>query len=80
MDHPKITEGISFESYPSTKKFLSCVEDPKGEVEVEVNGKHSLTKYQQLFTSPATFNRPFHELDYKISHLPAVMFVAKRPP
>ena len=37
-DHPKITEGIiSFESYPSTKKFLSCVEDPKGEVEVEVN-------------------------------------------
>ena len=37
-DHPKITEGISFESYPSTKKFLSCVEDPSGEVEVEVNG------------------------------------------
>ena len=36
-DHPKITEGISLESYPSTKKFLSCVEDPKGEVEVEVN-------------------------------------------
>ena len=27
-DHPKITEGISFESYPSTKKFLSWVEDP----------------------------------------------------
>ena len=37
MDHPKITEGISFETYPSTKKFLSCIEDPKGEVEVEVN-------------------------------------------
>ena len=37
-DHPKITKGISFESYPSTKKFLSCVEDPKGGVEVEVNG------------------------------------------
>ena len=35
-DHPKITEGILFESYPSTKKFLSCAEDPKGEVEVEV--------------------------------------------
>ena len=35
-DHPKITEGILFESYPSTKKFLSCIEDPKGEVEVEV--------------------------------------------
>ena len=38
IDHPKISEGISFESYPSTKKFLSCVEDPKGEVEVEMNG------------------------------------------
>ena len=37
-DHPKITEGISFESYPSAKKFLPCVEDPKGEVEVKVNG------------------------------------------
>ena len=37
-DHPKITKGIiSFESYPSTKKFLSCIEDPRGEVEVEVN-------------------------------------------
>ena len=36
-DYPKITESISFESYPSTKKFLSCVEDPSGEVEVEVN-------------------------------------------
>ena len=48
MDYPKITESmgfcsdpgpagpISFEQYPSTKKFLSCVEDPKGEVEVEV--------------------------------------------
>ena len=23
MEHPKITERISFESYPSTKKFLS---------------------------------------------------------
>ena len=37
-DHPKITESISFDWYPSTKKFLSCIEDPKGEVEVEVNG------------------------------------------
>ena len=37
-DHPKITESISFEWYPSTKKFLSYIEDPKGEVEVEVNG------------------------------------------
>ena len=39
MDYPKITEGIiSFERYSSTKKFLSCIEDPKGEVEVEVKG------------------------------------------
>ena len=37
-DHPKITESTSFERYSSAKKFLSCVEDPKGEVEVEVNG------------------------------------------
>ena len=37
MDHPKISKGISFKSYPSTKKFLSCVEDPKVEVEVKVN-------------------------------------------
>ena len=37
MDHPKITECISFEHYPYTKKFLSCIEDPSGEGEVEVN-------------------------------------------
>ena len=37
MDHPKITKGISFEHYPSTKKFLLCNEVPNGEVEVEVN-------------------------------------------
>ena len=36
MDHPKITEGISFEHYPSTKKFLLCNEVPNGEFEVEV--------------------------------------------
>ena len=36
-DHPKITEGISFERYPSAKKFLLCDEVPNGEVEVEVN-------------------------------------------
>ena len=35
-DHPKITIGISFESYPSSKKFLLCDADPNGEVEVEV--------------------------------------------
>ena len=38
MDHSKIAKSISFESYPSTKKFLLCVEDPKGKVEVKVNG------------------------------------------
>ena len=38
MYYPEITESVSFERYPSTKKFLSCVEDPTGEVEVEVNG------------------------------------------
>ena len=37
MDHPKITEGISFEHYPSIKKFLLCDGDPNGEVEIEVN-------------------------------------------
>ena len=49
-DYPKITKSIrshsdpgpggsiSFERYPSTEKFVSCGEDPKGEVEVEVNG------------------------------------------
>ena len=37
MDHLKIAEGISYESYPSTKKFLLYNEVPNGEVEVEVN-------------------------------------------
>ena len=36
-DHPKITKGILFESYPSTNKFLLCDGDPNGEVEVEMN-------------------------------------------
>ena len=36
-DHPKITEGILFESYPSTKKFLLCNGDPNGVVEIKVN-------------------------------------------
>ena len=35
-NHPKITESISFERYPYTKKFLLCNKDPKGEVEVKV--------------------------------------------
>ena len=37
LDHPGITTGISFEWYLASKKFLLCDEDPKGEVEVEVN-------------------------------------------
>ena len=45
-DHPKITESISFECYSSTKKFLSCVEDLKGEVEVEVNGGGGVANVQ----------------------------------
>ena len=36
-DYPKITESISFERYPSTKKFLLWIEDLNVEVEVEVN-------------------------------------------
>ena len=36
-NHPKVTEGISFERYPSTKKFLLYDGDPNEEVEVEVN-------------------------------------------
>ena len=36
-DHPKITKGISFECYPSAKKFLLCNGDPNGEAEIEVN-------------------------------------------
>ena len=59
-DYPKITESmgshigpgpsgpICFEWYPSTKKFLSCVEGPKGEVEVEVNGGVATFKVEIL--------------------------------
>ena len=36
MDHPRISTGISFESYPSTKKFSLYDGDPNGEVEAEV--------------------------------------------
>ena len=36
-DHPKVTEGISFERYPSTKKFLLRDRDPNGVVEIEGN-------------------------------------------
>ena len=42
-DHPKITEGISFESYPSAKKFLLCDGDPNREAEVEVNNTQVAT-------------------------------------
>ena len=46
MDQPKITESISFEWYPSAKKFLSCVEDLKGEVEAEVNGRGGVATFK----------------------------------
>ena len=49
MDHPKITKSISFGCYPSTKKFLSCIEDPKGEVEVKVNGGGVATFKVEIF-------------------------------
>ena len=45
-DHPKITEGISFESYSSTKKFLLCNGDPSGEVEIEVNEGTAMFKVE----------------------------------
>ena len=50
-EHPKITKCISFERYPSTKKFLLCDEDPKGEVEVEVNEGIAMFKVEILHMS-----------------------------
>ena len=47
-DHPNITEGISFESYPSTKKFLLYDGDPNGELEVEVNERIATFKVDIL--------------------------------
>ena len=57
-DHPKITEGISFESYPSTNKFLSCIEDASGEVEVEVNEGVATFKVDIFRISKFTIGEP----------------------
>ena len=57
-DQPKITESISFEQYPSTKKFLSCFEDPSGEVEVEVNGGLATFKVDIFRISKFIVGRP----------------------
>ena len=54
MDYPKITESISFEPYPSTKKFLSCIEDPKGVIEVQVNENFD----GKLYVFKNTFSPP----------------------
>ena len=57
-DHPKITTGISFERYPSSKKFLSCDEVPHGEVEVEVNEGVATFKVDVLRISKFTVGGP----------------------
>ena len=57
-DHPKITEGISFERYPSTKKFLLCDEVPNGEVEVEVNEGVGMFKVDVLRISKFIVGKP----------------------
>ena len=46
--HPRITIGISFERYPSTKKFLLCDEDPNGVVEIKVNEGNATFKVEIL--------------------------------
>ena len=57
-EHPKITKCISFERYPSTKKFLLCDEDPKGEVEVEVNEGIATFKVEVLCMLKFTVGEP----------------------
>ena len=57
-DHRKITECISSEHYPSTKKFLSCVEDPSGEAEVEVNEGVAMFKEDIFRISKFTIGEP----------------------
>ena len=45
-DHSKITEGISFESYPSAKKFLSWVEVEVNEGAATFKGDiHRISKF-----------------------------------
>ena len=65
MDHPKITGGISFESYPSTKKLLSFIGDPKGEVEVEVNEGVATFKVPMKRNLVFRFFQYFKSLDTK---------------
>ena len=57
-DHPKITTGISFERYPSAKKFLLCDEVPNGEVEVEVNEEVATFKVDVLRISKFIVGEP----------------------
>ena len=57
-EHPKITECISFERYPSTKKFLLCDEDPNGKVEVEVNEGIATFKVEILRMSKFIVGEP----------------------
>ena len=57
-EHPKITKCISFEHYPSTKTFLSCIEDPRGEVEVEVNQGIAMFKVEILRMSKFIAGEP----------------------
>ena len=57
-EHPKITECISFERYPSTKKFLLRDEDPKGEVEVEVNEGIAMFEVEILCRSKFIVGEP----------------------
>ena len=57
-EHPKITECILFERYPSTQKLLLCDEDPKGEVEVEVNEGIATFKVEILLMSKFIVREP----------------------
>ena len=57
-DHLKITTGISFERYPSAKKFLLCDEVPNGEVEVEVNEEVATFKVDVLRISKFIVGEP----------------------
>ena len=57
-DHPKITTGISFESYPSTRKLLLCDEVPNAVVEIEVNEGVATFKVDVLRISKFIVSEP----------------------
>ena len=57
-NYPKITEGISFESYPSTKKFLLCNGNPNGVVEIKVNEGVAMFKVDILRISKFIVGKP----------------------